>query len=138
MGTFFFNNRSLRDRNRRKERSSEKETKMLINKGHGVSFRNACVSLFIASLLAMVAFISWQESLAAVQDSYRNHQKRSLDKEATTTQEPMTAKILEDNQKSKSHDTKKSSGRTNSAINRRRKRRLEEENLDDGTDGVSC
>jgi len=85
---------------------------MLINKGHGVSFRNACVSLFIASLLAMVAFISWQESLAAVQDSYRNHQKRSLDKEATTTQEPMTAKILEDNQKSKSHDTRKSSGKT--------------------------
>ena len=60
----------------------------------------------------MVAFISWQESLAAVQDSYRNHQKRSLDKEATTTQEPMTAKILEDNQKSKSHDTRKSSGKT--------------------------
>ena len=61
----------------------------------------------------MVAFISWQESMAAVQDSYRNHQKRSLDKEATTTQEPMTAKILEDNKKSKSHDTKKSSTKSN-------------------------
>ena len=59
----------------------------------------------------MVAFISWQESLAASQDSYRNHQKRSLDKEATTTQVPMTAKIHEENKKSKSHDTKKSTGK---------------------------
>ena len=73
-----------------------------------MSFRSACVSLFVASLLAMVAFISWQESMAAVQDSYRNHQKRSLDKEVTTTQVPMTAKIHEDNKKSKSNHTKKS------------------------------
>ena len=48
----------------------------------------------------MVAFITWQESLTAVQEGFRKHQKRSLDKEATTTQMPiMTAKIHEENDK---------------------------------------
>ena len=60
----------------------------------------------------MVAFISWQESLAAVQDGYRKHQKRSLDKEVTTTHVPMTAKMHDFNEKSKSRDSKTSKKKT--------------------------
>ncbi|CAG5111975.1 Oidioi.mRNA.OKI2018_I69.chr2.g6240.t1.cds [Oikopleura dioica] len=80
------------------------------NKGPSVSFRSACVSLFIAALLAMVSFITWQESLTAVQEGFRKHQKRSLDKEVTTTQMPiMTAKIHEENDKK--HKKHKSYGK---------------------------